>query len=78
MSSETQNFSLLSLPTRFFSQRYFFFVFIDIFTASLALLLELVLSLQTEKKSYDEYSVLRAYPTSQEDLDLLHSIGNLS
>ena len=46
--------------------------------SSLALLVEVVLSLQTEKKNYDEYSVLRAYPASQEDLDLLHSIGNPS
>ena len=46
--------------------------------SSLALLVGAVLSLQTEKKSYEEYSVLRAYPASQEELDLLHSIGNLS
>lgn len=46
--------------------------------ASLAVVLEVVLSLQTEKRSYAEYSVLRAYTASQEDLDLLHSIGNTS
>ena len=44
----------------------------------LSLVLSLVSSLTTEKKSYEDYKVLRVYPASAEDLDLLHSIGSPS
>lgn len=43
---------------------------------SLVLLLEEVSPLTPEKKSYQDYKVLRVYPESSADLDLLHSIGD--
>ena len=51
-------------------------VLIDIFLVSLILLLEEVSPLTQEKKSYQDYKVLRVYPESSADLDLLHSIGD--